>query len=134
MRIATFAILCMTCAGCGFAGETKAKNDSAALAASVAPARNRPAAKDSTRSEQPALADDEVRVPLFVLPGDAAVEVNDVLVRRRNGTVELVGKIGDERRVRVFIGSMRTEEKIVKIEALGTSPPMIDARAASVGH
>jgi hypothetical protein len=134
MKIATFAILCMVCFGCGSAGETNTKNDSVALAASVAPLRNRPAAKDSTRNEQPALADGEVRVPLFVLPGDAAVEVNDVLVRRRNGTVELVGKIGDERRVRVFIGSMRTEEKVVKIEELGTSPPMIDARVVFVSH
>ena len=98
---------------------------------SATPLRARTTPNVSTRKEQPALADDEVRVPLFVLPGDALVEVDDVVVRRRNGTVELVGKVGTERRVRVYSGATRTEEKIVKIEATGTSPESIDVRGVS---
>lgn len=132
MKNASMALLFVTCVACGSAGETKAQGDSAAPAMSAMPSRTRPTPNESTRKEQPALADDEVRVPLFVLPGDALVEVDDVVVRRRNGTVELVGKVGTERRVRVYSGATQMEEKVVKIEATGTSPESIDVRAASV--
>ncbi len=125
------ALFCMECVGCGSASETKAQGDSAAPAISATPSRTRQTPNEVTRKEQPTLADDEVRVPLFVLPGDAMVEVDDAVVRRRNGTVELVGKIGAERRVRVFSGTTRTEEMIVKIESTGASPASIDARAPS---
>ena len=131
MKNAAIALLFVTCVACGSAGETKAQGDSAPAAMSATPLRARPTTNESTRKEQLALADDEVRVPLFVLPGDALVEVDDVVVRRRNGTVELVGKVGTERRVRVYSGATRTEEKIVKIEATGTSPESIDVRGVS---
>ena len=128
MKYSPIALFCLICVGCGSAGETKTQGDSAALAMSATPARIRSTSNESTRKEQPALAEDEVRVPLFVLPVDALVEVDDVVARRRNGTVEIIGKVGAERRVRVFSGAAQTEEKIVKIEAMGTSPASIDAR------
>jgi len=125
------ALLCVVSVGCGSASETKTQGDSAAPPMSATPLRTRPTSNESMRIEQPTLAEGEVRVPLFVLPGDAVVEVDDVVVRRRHGTVELVGKVGSERRVRVFSGTTRTEEQNVKIEAMGTSPASIDARAPS---
>jgi len=131
MKYAVLTLIGVTCWGCGSAGETKPTGDAAAPATSATSARIRSTSSDSTRTEQPALAEGEVRVPLFVLPGDAPVEVDNVLVRRRNGTVELVGKIGDEFRVRVYSGP-RTEEKIVKIEATGTSPASIEVNTASL--
>lgn len=120
------------CLGCGSAGETKTNGDASAPATSATAARVRVAPQESTSKEQPKLADDEVRVSLIILPGDAPVEVDNVLVRRRHGTIELVGKIGDERRVRVYVGTTRTEERVVKIEASGTLPAMIDANAPSL--
>ena len=117
--------------GCVTPGETKDVGDAAAPAVSATSLRTRAAPQASTRKEQPALAEGDVRVPLIVLPGDAHVEVDGVPVRRRNGAVELVGKVGSERRVRVSLETGRTEEKIVKIEATGTSPASIDANAPS---
>jgi len=73
-----------------------------------------------------------VRVALFVLPGDARVDVDGVQVRRRQGTIELVGKIGEEHRVRVVSDTMQTDEQLVKITATGTVPALIDARFALV--
>lgn len=135
MKIANIALFCfLSCiasVGCGLAGETNAQGDAAAPAMSAMPSRIRPTPNESTRKEQPVLADDEVRVPLFVLPGDAVVEVDDVVVRRRQGTIELVGKVGAERRVRVFLGTTRVVEQKVKIEAMGTLPATIDVRAPS---
>jgi hypothetical protein len=124
----------VTCIGCDSAGETKTNEDVATppLATSATTSRSRVAPQDSARKEQPLLAEDEVRVALVVLPGNAQVEVDNVSVRRRHGAVELVGKVGDERRVRVFLGTTRTEERIVKIEATGASPALIDASAPSL--
>jgi serine/threonine-protein kinase len=68
-------------------------------------------------------------VTLVVLPGDASVEVDGQPVRRRNGVIELVGKVGDVHRVRVFKGAKSTEEKAVTIPAAGTLPGLLDLNA-----
>jgi len=78
------------------------------------------------RAQTPGRGRDEVRVALFVLPGDASVEVDNKPVRRRDGVIELVGKVGDKRRVRVFKGSKTTEEKVVTIQDTGTSPALVN--------
>lgn len=129
MKRASFVGICMALVGCSSAGETKVE-DAGAPASSAAPARARLTSKDSLRVEQPQLGADQVRVQLFVLPGDAIVEVDGVQVRRRQGTIELVGKVGEEHRVRVRVSSemMQADEKVVKIEANATEPALIDAR------
>lgn len=73
----------------------------------------------------------ERRFNVFVLPGDAAVEVNGVPVRRRDGVVELTGKVGDERRLRLTKG-VQYHEEVVKLDEAGASPALLDldARAA----
>lgn len=126
MKRMLLAWLGMTCLACGSAGETNVPADAAPPAMSATSSRTRVAPPASVQQEQPPLADDHVRVSLVVLPGDAPVEVDGVLVRRRHGVVELVGKVGEERRVRVYRGSVRSEEKIVKIEATGAMPALID--------
>lgn len=130
MKRASLIWICATISGCGSAGETKV-GDAGAPASSAAPARTRLTPKESSRVEQPQLAADQVRVPLFVLPGDAIVEVDGVQVRRRQGTIELVGKVGEEHRVRVRASSetMQADEKVVKIEANATEPALIDVRS-----
>lgn len=131
MKRTTLFCICATALGCSSAGETKLA-DAGAPASSAAPVRARLTSKESSRVEQPQLAADQVRVPLFVLPGDALVEVDGVQVRRRQGTIELVGKVGEEHRVRVRASSetMQADEKIVRIEANGTVPALIDVRSS----
>lgn len=131
MKRTILFLICAAMVGCSSSGETKAW-DAGAPSSSAAPTRARLTSKESSRVEQPVLAEDQVRVPLFVLPGDARVEVDGVQVRRRQGTIELVGKIGDEHRVRVVSDTMQTDEQIVKITATGTEPALIDARYALV--
>lgn len=114
--------------GCRSVSETPTDADAAAPATSGIPQRIRSTSKESARVEQPLLAEDEVRLPLVVVPGDVPVEVDDVLVHRRHGAVEIVGKVGDERRIRVFAGATRVE-KVVKIGATELAPAMIDVRA-----
>ncbi|HRI69041.1 MAG TPA: hypothetical protein PK156_32650, partial [Polyangium sp.] len=80
-------LLWAACAACSSSGETKPSGDVPAPALSATSARSRTTSKETTRKEQPGLAEDQVRVPLFVVPGDAMVEVDDVVVRRRNGTI-----------------------------------------------
>lgn len=114
--------------GCVSPGETNTDADAAAPAmsgTSASPQRTRSTSKESLRVEKPLLAENEVRLPLVVIPADATVEVDDALVRRRHGAVEIVGKVGDERRVRVFVGATNVE-KVVKIGAVGLVPSMID--------
>ena len=114
--------------GCVSPGETNTDADAAAPATSgtsASPQRTRSTSKESLRVEKPLLAENEVRLPLVVIPADAIVEVDDALVRRRHGAVEIVGKVGDERRVRVFVGATSVE-KVVKIDAVGLVPSMIE--------
>lgn len=72
---------------------------------------------------------DEQRVAVVVLPGDARVEVDGQAVERRNGLVDLVGKIGDVRRLRVSKGDKSTGDKIVTIAEGGAVPPVVDLNA-----
>jgi len=117
--------------GCAPSGEgARETSGPVAAASSSSPVASLPvemAANRSGRVELPLLPPDAVRASLFVLPGDAAVEVDGVPVRRRNGAVELIGVVGEVRRVRTFRGSLPGEEKLVTIEAKGTSPAWIDA-------
>lgn len=76
------------------------------------------------------LAGDEHRVVLVVLPGNASVEVDGHVVSRRNGLIELVGKVGDVYRIRAFKGKKSTEEKNVTILADQPSPSLIDLNEA----
>jgi hypothetical protein len=78
------------------------------------------------RANVPLLAPGERRVALFVVPGDASVEVDGQIVARRNGVVDLVGKVGDVRRVRVLKGEKSTEEKVVTIQNTEASPALLD--------
>jgi len=72
------------------------------------------------------LGPDERRVILLVLPGDASVEVDGRPAFRRNGFVELVGKVGETRRLRVFKGARSTEEKNITIGDGVATPLLID--------
>ena len=45
------------------------------------------------------------------MPVTAPYEVDGQVVRRRNGLVELVGRVGDVFRLRAFKGAKSTEEK-----------------------
>lgn len=127
-RMVFFAV---TLAGCApGAGSAETTSGPAASASASLPEAPQPAQASGRRAARVALATlpaDAVRVPLLVIPADAPVEVDGVPVRRRNGAVELVGKVGEVRRVRAFRGSTPGEEKYVTIEAKGTSPALIDA-------
>lgn len=85
-----------------------------------------PGGAQGPRATRPLLAPDERRAALFVVPGDALVEVDGQLAGRRNGVVELVGKPGEVRRVRVFKGAKSTPEKAVTIQENGASPAFLD--------
>lgn len=123
--------------GCGSAGEKEKSAETDKNVVVLAPGiRRRSNTDPSTATPQRLLAADEVRVALLVLPGDAIVEVDKVPVRRRNGMVELAGRVGDEHRVEVFLGATSRVERTVKIEAAGTSPQLINANednTANVG-
>lgn len=75
------------------------------------------------------LASDERRVALFVVPGDASVEVDGQPARRTNGIIELIGKKGDRRTVRISKGAKRTAEKTVIIGEADASPVFLDLNA-----
>ncbi len=134
LSIAALALgaFCLSC-GSGGGNTQPGASASASPAGSAAASRLRTKKAGLSPTQERMLAPDEVRVALLVLPGDATVEVDKVPVRRRNGMVELVGKVGDERKVRVFLGATPSEEKVVKIEAAGTSPQLIDANELNVG-
>src|SRR5690242_20093187 len=109
----------------------------------------RPAAERREATEAPASVNDEIgslaeepapslrlkdlgatarRVSIIVLPGDAAVEVDGVGARRRDGVIELVGNLGELHRLRIFKG-LQAIEKDVKIEEAGASPAFVDLNA-----
>ncbi|WP_437626998.1 hypothetical protein [Sorangium sp. So ce1151] len=74
------------------------------------------------------LGADERRVKLLVLPADAAVEVDGVPARRRDGVIELSGRVGQTRRVRLSRDT-RHAEAIVTLMDAGVSPPSLDLAA-----
>ncbi|WP_437738658.1 hypothetical protein [Sorangium sp. So ce1335] len=85
-----------------------------------APAAARPAAHRLGAGER--------RVKLLVLPADAVVEVDGVPMRRRDGVIELSGKVGQTHRVRVSRGARHGETTVTLTDA-GASPPSLDLAA-----
>lgn len=79
-----------------------------------------------SRQNDRVLGPDERRVAVFVVPGDALVEVDGQTLERRDGVIELVGRIGETRRVRAWKGDKSTETKIVAIEDTGANPSFMD--------
>jgi serine/threonine-protein kinase len=69
---------------------------------------------------------DQRRVAIFVVPGDASVEVDGQPARRRDGVVEIVGRLGEVHRLRAWKGTKTTEERAVTITASGASPARVD--------
>jgi serine/threonine-protein kinase len=76
------------------------------------------------------LGPDERRVPLLVVPGDALVEVDGQPAYRRDGAIDLIGKVGEVRRVRVWKGAKEALEKNVTIQESQPSPPLVDFNEA----
>jgi hypothetical protein len=115
--------------GCASSDNTKQPGNAAetASSASIPSIRQRTNADPSFATPQKKLDEGEVRMALLVLPGDALVEVDKVPVRRRNGLIELLGKVGEERRVEVFWGANAKVEHVLKIEAPGGALQLIDA-------
>ncbi|XXT24955.1 hypothetical protein WME94_25815 [Sorangium sp. So ce429] len=70
----------------------------------------------------------ERRVKLLVLPADAAVEVNGVPARRRDGVIELSGRVGQTHRVRLSRATQHAETIVTVVDA-GVSPPSLDLAA-----
>lgn len=88
------------------------------------------AGKVAARPVMPVLGPEERRVALFVVPGDALVEVDGQPAMRRDGAIDLIGKVGDVRRVRVWKGAKTTEEKTVTIQDTTASPSLVDLNEA----
>lgn len=87
-----------------------------------------PKAPDLARPETPPV--ERRRVAVLVLPGDALVEVDGQPARRRDGVIELVGKVGDMHRLRAFKGTKSTGERPLTIPAAGAAPVLVDLNAA----
>lgn len=136
VKVAVFrGLLFVLLLGCGQKGNDGGQAAPGASATGRPETRSRVGvnAKGVARSELRMLGSDEVRVAFFVVPGDAPVEVDGLPVRRRNGVIELVGKVGDVRRVRAFKGAKATEEKSVTIKAKGAEPSLLDANEEKAG-
>ncbi|HRI62803.1 MAG TPA: hypothetical protein PK156_01150 [Polyangium sp.] len=84
--------------------------------------------KVAPRREGKLRSANEMRVALVVLPGDARVEIDGEVTERRDGLVDLEGKLGDVRRVRVWKGERATEKSIMIAEN-GATPAVIDLNA-----
>lgn len=111
----------------------------AALLADAAPdpgagASSGGAASDEAARALPSLKDlgpSGRRVKVVVLPGDAEIEIAGVVTRRRDGVVELTGKTGDVRRLRVSKGGTYIEQDVT-IKDWSASPELIDLAAKIV--
>ena len=79
---------------------------------------------------QPKLAEwmDSTRTPT-----DPWVEVDGERVDRRSGVVELIGKVGDVRRLRAWKGDKSTETKEISIGASGATPSFVDVYEVKPG-
>ena len=82
--------------------------------------------RSPSRQNEHVLGPDERRVVVFVVPGDALVEVDGQPFERRDGVIELVGKVGETHRVRAWKGDKSTETKVVTIDDTGASPSFMD--------
>ncbi|HLM74129.1 MAG TPA: hypothetical protein VK459_15590 [Polyangiaceae bacterium] len=124
--IAAFALL-VGAALLPSCGEQEAK-----LGSSEAPEGSKVSMRPSKKSrQQPALSDLGAkgrRVKVIVLPGDASVEIDGLAARRRNGVVEIAGRVGDVRRLRVFKGAEQLQQDVT-IEEAGVSPAVVDLAA-----
>ncbi|AUX45916.1 uncharacterized protein SOCE26_074180 [Sorangium cellulosum] len=123
------AVLLVACGQPASGGGAGEQADSGTTAAEANPERGAPAASDAgtaRRAQLRALGPGERRVAVVVLPGDASVEVDGQPARRRDGLIELVGKVGEQHRVRAFKGAKSTGEKTVTIEESGASPALLD--------
>lgn len=85
--------------------------------------------KAAARPELAFLGPGDRRVALVVVPGDALIEVDGQPAYRRDGVIDLTGKVGDVRRVRVWKGA-KVEEKAVTIQEAQPSPPLVDLNEA----
>lgn len=74
------------------------------------------------------LGADERRVKLLVLPAEAAVEVDGVPARRRDGVIELSGKVGQTYRVRLSRDAQHVETTVA-LQDSGASPPLLNLAA-----
>ncbi|WP_437303843.1 hypothetical protein [Sorangium sp. So ce388] len=88
------------------------------------------APRAAVRPEMAVLEPDERRVPLLVVPGDALVEVDGQPAYRRDGAIDLTGKIGDVRLVRVWKGAKMPLDKLVIIRETQPDPPLVDLNEA----
>jgi hypothetical protein len=105
-------------------GATSSPDDSVAADSDPIPIQEQPALKD--------LGPTGRRVMVMVLPGDASVEVDGIAIRRRDGVIDLLGKVGEVRRLRVLKGA-QSIEKDVTIQEAGASPALIDLNARATG-
>ncbi|WP_437901486.1 hypothetical protein [Sorangium sp. So ce124] len=123
---ATAALLFLSTLGaCGQPGVDEGGAEPATSAGEVAVETGAPA---TPRSAVHRLGGGERRVKLLVLPADAVVEVDGVPVRRRDGVIELSGKVGQTHRVRVSRGAQHGETTVTLTDA-GASPPSLDLAA-----
>jgi WD40 repeat protein len=76
---------------------------------------------EGPKKDEEDLAASGPRVKVIILPGDAEVEADGVLVRRRDGIVELTGKPGAVRRLRVIKGATYLEKEVTI--QVGAAPP-----------
>lgn len=110
--------------GCG-TRDVDSQNIASSVASSAGNENNAPYSKMARRREGKRRFANEVRVALVALPGDARVEIDGQVVERREGLVDLEGRVGDVRRVRVWKGDKATE-KSVTIAENGAVPPLVD--------
>ncbi|WP_437930594.1 hypothetical protein WMF37_15630 [Sorangium sp. So ce291] len=101
-------------------------SDAGGGAPAVPSAAKLAAPRVAARPGMAVLGPDERRVALLVVPGDALVEVDGQPAYRRDGAIDLTGKVGDVRRVRVWKGAKAAPEKAVTIEETQPSPPLLD--------
>ena len=133
MKLGSLCCVVLLAWGCG----SESKRDETGVTPTQSPisssahVRQRSSADVAMATPQRVLDADQVRVALLVLPGDAAVEVDKIPVFRRNGMVELVGRVGDEFRVDISWWGDKKIERMVKIEPTGASPASIDAEEES---
>jgi eukaryotic-like serine/threonine-protein kinase len=121
--LAAAALLCLVACGQAPSG---AGNGGPAAAGTAKPT----SLKAAARPELSFLGADERRVALIVVPGDAFVEVDGQPAYRRDGVIDLTGKVGEVRRVRVWKGTRTTEEKAVTIQEAQASPALVDLNEA----
>ncbi|AGP37793.1 hypothetical protein SCE1572_26940 [Sorangium cellulosum So0157-2] len=118
-------VLLSVLGACGQPGVEEGGAEPATSAGEIAVETRAPAAP---RPAVRRLGAGERRVKLLVLPADAVVEVDGVPVRRRDGVIELSGRVGQTHRVRVSRGALHGETAVTLADA-GASPPSLDLAA-----